>query len=117
MAHNEIYLELLLSKPVLDLEGKEVGRIEEVRAEQQEDEWIVQEYLIGTAAILERLSAWTIGLKILHLMAVRQGIGGYRVPWDKLDLTDPHKPRLRCHLHELKTFSHEQQEEVTRNER
>lgn len=110
MAHTEIHLELLLSKFVLDLEGKEVGRIEEVRAEQQGDEWVVQEYLIGSAAILERLSAWTIGLKILHLLGARQGIGGYRVPWDKLDLTDPHKPRLRCPKHELKTFSHEQQQ-------
>ncbi len=117
MADNEIHLELLLSKPVLDLEGEEVGRIQEVRVEQQGDEWIVQEYLIGPAAILERLSAWTIGLKILHLLFAGQGTGGYRVPWDKLDLTDPRHPRLRCHLHELKTFSHEQQEEVTINER
>ena len=110
MASGEIHLELLLSKPVLDLEGKEIGRIEEVRAQKQGNEWIVQEYLIGSAAILERLSAWTIGLKILHLLGARQGIGGYRVPWDKLDLTDPQKPRLRCLKHELKTFSHQQQE-------
>ena len=109
MASGEIHLELLLSKPVLDLEGKEVGRIEEVRAQKQGNEWIVQEYLIGSAAILERLSAWTIGLKILRLLGARQGMGGYRVPWDKLDLTDPQKPRLRCLKQELKTFSHEQQ--------
>jgi hypothetical protein len=33
------------------------------------------------------------------------GIGqGYRVPWDKLDLTDPEKPRLLCALADLETL-------------
>lgn len=58
---NEIHLELLLGKTVLDSTGKAIGRIEEVRASKQGEEWIVQEYLIGYAAILERLSAWTVG--------------------------------------------------------
>ncbi|MEH2410672.1 alpha/beta fold hydrolase [Nostoc sp.] len=66
MTTREIHLELLLSKPVVDSTGKTVGRIEEVRAEQQGEEWIVKEYLIGYAAVLERLSAWTIGLKLLQ---------------------------------------------------
>ncbi|MEH2452466.1 hypothetical protein [Nostoc sp.] len=57
MTKSEIHLELLLSKPVLDLTGKAIGRIQEVRAEQQGEEWIVKEYLIGYAAVLERLSA------------------------------------------------------------
>jgi len=108
MAHSEIHLELLLSTSVIDPNGQSVGRIEEVRVERLGDEWIVQEYLIGPAAILERLSAHTIGLKILHLLGARKIYSGYRVPWDKLDLTDPLKPRLLCNLHELKTFSHEQ---------
>lgn len=109
MAHSEIHLEMLLSKRVVDLEGKPFGRIEEVRAEKLGNEWFVQEYLIGPAAILERLSAWSIGLKILHLLGARKIYSGYRVPWDKLDLTDPLKPRLLCNLHELKTFSNERQ--------
>lgn len=104
MADSEINLELLLSKSVIDPKGKPVGRIEEVLVEQQGNQWIVREYLIGSAAILERLSAWTIGLSILHLMGARKLHTGYRVPWDKLDLTDPKKPRLLCNLHELKTF-------------
>jgi sporulation protein YlmC with PRC-barrel domain len=56
MTH-EVHLELLLGKRVLDQTGKPVGRIEEVRAEQQGDEWVIQEYLVGTAALLERLSS------------------------------------------------------------
>ncbi len=102
---NEIHLELLLGKAVLDSTGKAIGRIEEVRAEQQGEEWVVQEYLIGYAAVLERLSAWTVGLEILHLLGAHKILGGYTIPWDKLDLSDPNKPRLRCSLDELKSLS------------
>nr|WP_039739632.1 hypothetical protein [Hassalia byssoidea] len=102
---NEIHLELLLGKTVLDSTGKAIGRIEEVRASKQGEEWIVQEYLIGYAAILERLSAWTVGLGILHLLGAHKIHSGYTIPWDKLDLTDPNKPRLRCSLDELKSLS------------
>lgn len=110
MATREVHLELLLGKRVLNPKGKPVGRIEEVRAEQQGDEWFVHEYLIGTAALLERLSAWRIGLGILRLLGARKIHGGYSVPWDKLDLTDPEKPRLLCPLDELKTFSNQPQD-------
>lgn len=41
----EVHLELLLGKSVVDQAGKPVGRIEEVRAEQQVDEWVIHEYL------------------------------------------------------------------------
>ncbi len=105
MITHEIHLELLLGRRVLDSTGKTVGRIEEVRAQQQGDEWVVHEYLIGYAALLERLSAWTIGLGILHLLGARNIHGGYRVPWEQLDLANPQQPRLRCSLDELKTIS------------
>lgn len=102
MAHSEIHLELLLKKPVLDSTGKAIGRIEEVRAEKLGSQWVVKEYLLGTAALLERLSARTIGLRILQLFGASKIPGGYSIPWDKLDLTDPEKPRLLCTLDELK---------------
>ena len=44
MATRELHLELLLGKPVTDSTGKCIGRIEEVRAKQQGDEWIIHEY-------------------------------------------------------------------------
>lgn len=103
----EVHLELLLGKRVFDSTGRSVGRIEEVRAEKQGDEWVVQEYLIGTAALLERLSAWTIGLGILSILGARKIYSGYSVPWDKLDLANPEKPCLLCALDELKSLSNQ----------
>ncbi|MBH8574876.1 hypothetical protein I8752_17980 [Nostocaceae cyanobacterium CENA369] len=100
----EIHLELLLGTQVLDPTGKPVGRIEEIRTEQQGYEWFIQEYLIGNSALLERLSAWEIGLAILRRLGAHKIYTGYSVPWQQMDLTDPQKPSLRCHLEELESF-------------
>ncbi|WP_315789285.1 hypothetical protein [Fischerella sp. JS2] len=108
MATREINLELLLGKQVVDLTGKTIGRIEEVRAEKQGDEWVVQAYLIGTIGVLERLSAWNIAVGLLHLMGAHKIHGGYTIPWDKLDLTNPKKPHLLCSIDELKNFNNPQ---------
>lgn len=99
----EIQLELLLGKPVQNSTGETIGLIQEVYAEQQGDEWVILEYQLGPAAMLKRLSAGIIGRAILPLLR-KQHPTGYRVPWDKIDLTDPKKPRLLCSLDELETL-------------
>jgi sporulation protein YlmC with PRC-barrel domain len=105
MTSNELHLELLLGKQVLDSEGRAVGRIEEIRAQQQGNEWVIQEYLVGSAALLERLSAWKIGLGILKLLGARKVHAGYRIPWDQLDLSDPESPSLHCTHSDLKALN------------
>ncbi len=104
MANSEIHLELLLGKKVLDSTGKPVGHIQEVRAEQQGNEWVVQEYLLGATALVERLSAWRIALG-LRKSGVFKISNEYRIPWDKLDLTDPDHPRLYCTIDQLREIS------------
>ena len=104
MANREVRIEMLLGRRVLDSTGKSVGRIEEVIAERQGDEWVVREYLVGSAALLHRLSALDIGRALLGLFRAKEN-AGYRVPWDKLNLTDLEKPCLHCPLHELETLT------------
>jgi hypothetical protein len=72
---------------------------------EQHGEWVVTEYLIGAAALMERLSAWPIARGIVGLV-VKKHEPGYKVPWDKLDLSDVKKPRLLCDVNELEKFSH-----------
>ncbi|MCY7337643.1 MAG: hypothetical protein LH613_15775 [Chamaesiphon sp.] len=105
MASHELRLESLIGRCVFDVAGDRVGRIEEVRAEQQADEWVIVEYLVGVGAIVERLSAWTIATQLLDLLGARNYHQGYRIPWDKLDLSDPDRPRLTCTIEELKQIS------------
>ncbi|TGR73262.1 hypothetical protein EN836_34265, partial [Mesorhizobium sp. M1C.F.Ca.ET.193.01.1.1] len=55
-------------------------------------------------AAFERLSASTIGTALLDFFALRRREGLYRIPWDKLDISDPTRPRLLCPDQELVAF-------------
>lgn len=104
MAKQEIHIELLLGQRVRALNGRSIGRLEEVRAEKIQGEVLVQEYLVGSYAGLERLASLNIGRAILRFAGIRKKNGGYRVPWDKLDLSDPTTLRLLCPTGELSTL-------------
>jgi sporulation protein YlmC with PRC-barrel domain len=97
----EVHLELLIGKKVLTLNGTSLGRLEEVHADVRGGRCYVEEYLVGTNAIFDRLSALTIGRAILGV-ASRWLKTSYRIPWDKLDLSDPNKPKLKCKVTQLK---------------
>ena len=105
MAVSEIHIELLLGRCVLGLDGEVVGRIEEMCAEPRGGDLAITEYHVGAYAALERLSASLIGWATLGLFRPRQDGGGYRVPWDKLDFSDPEHPRLSCPVSELARLS------------
>ena len=100
MAKQEVNLELLLGRRVYALNGKSVGRLEEARAELKPGECRVTEFLIGKYALFERLSAWEIVRAILGLFGTIFR-SGYRVPWDKIDLSNPERLRLTCSVSEL----------------
>jgi sporulation protein YlmC with PRC-barrel domain len=104
MAKREIKVELLLGKKVYAANGKRIGRLEEVRAELRRGECFVEEYLVGSYAVFERLAALAIGRAILGKFGAHRAGGGYRIAWDKLDLSDPARPRLRCPVEELDTL-------------
>ena len=97
-AHNgELRLERLLGRPVLTMDRKRLGRLEEVRAEKHGNGCVVTGYVIGVAGLLERL-----GLGVKLLFGRRRT--GYVAAWDQLDLSDPDHPRLTCSVEELGTL-------------
>jgi hypothetical protein len=100
----EVHVELLLGRRVLDPFGRPIGRLEELLADDLENETVISEYHVGSYAVLERLSAWRIGRAVLDLFGARRSPRGYRVPWDKLDLSDPAKPRLTCPVEQLEVL-------------
>jgi sporulation protein YlmC with PRC-barrel domain len=100
MAKQELHLELLLGKQVFALNGKAIGRIEEVRTELRKGECFVDAFLVGTYAVLERFSAWRLGRAILGLFGSTIKTG-YNVQWDKIDFADPERPKLTCKVNEL----------------
>jgi sporulation protein YlmC with PRC-barrel domain len=101
MARSEVRVELLLGKRVLALNGRSIGRLEEIHAATEGVSVVVTEFLVGSYAVLERLSALMIGRALLRVIGIRKRGGGYRIPWDQLDLSDPERPRLLCKTEDL----------------
>jgi len=92
-----VHFELLLGRKVRDSEGKKAGRILAVSVAVEGDDCVVREYHLGTAALLTQL-----GLSAGRIAGLPIPAEPLRVPWEKMDLRDPGKPRLTCPLGELK---------------
>jgi hypothetical protein len=92
---HEVRLERLLGRQVLAADNRAVGRLEEVRAEQQGHRCVVTEYVIGETGLFERLG---IGVKLLF---GRRG-SGFVARWNQLDISDSEHPRLTCRIEELR---------------
>lgn len=97
----ETKVELLLGRKVRDAEGKNVGRIEEIRVERKDNALLIEAYLIGASALVDRLSAWTLVRPIKGLLKNRHIYSLYDVPWQDMDLTDPTHPVLRTAFRDL----------------
>ncbi|MEO8910210.1 MAG: hypothetical protein ABI408_08285 [Gemmatimonadaceae bacterium] len=98
----EIELELLIGRKVRDVDGANVGRIEEFRVERQQNALLVEAYLIGASALIHRLSAWTLVRPIQRFLSAKSIYSVYEVPWQDMDLTDPHNPVLRTAKRDLR---------------
>ncbi|MBZ9819402.1 hypothetical protein [Mesorhizobium sp. CA4] len=99
-----VNLEHLAGRRVWSKRGRPIGYIEEIIAEQDGDDLVVTEFHVGIFAAFERLSASTVGTALLDFFGLRRRQGLYRIPWDKLDITDPAHPRLLCSDDELSGF-------------
>jgi len=89
-------LDRLIGRRVLTGNNRAIGRLEECRAERRGDSWVITEWVIGSAGLLERLG---LGARmILGLDAGRSFIAR----WDQLDISNPERPRLTCSVEELR---------------
>jgi len=107
MTRQIVHVQLLLGEKVLAQNGKSIGRLEDIRTEKDRGYFFVSEFLVGSYAFLGRLAAWRIGRTLLRLFGARRR-EGYRIRWDQLDLSDPHRPRLLCEVSELLRLKKEQ---------
>jgi hypothetical protein len=98
----ELSVELLLGTKVRDVDGEDVGRIEELRVERGDNGCLVEAYLVGTSALIDRLSAWTLVRPIKALLGARKVYTLYQVSWQDMDLSEPGHPRLRVAKRDLR---------------
>jgi hypothetical protein len=85
----------LVGREVYRQDGHRLGRLEEFRAVRRDQTWIINEYVIGTAGLLERL-----GLAVRLIVGLRARTG-YIARWDQLDLSDLRHLRLTCAVTDL----------------
>ena len=86
----DIHLERLVGREVYTANNRRLGRLEEFRAERHGTTWVISEYVIGAAGLLERLG---LGVRVLLGMTP---VKGYVARWDQLDLSNPDRPALTC---------------------
>ena len=98
----DVNVELLVGTQVHDTDGAQVGRIQEFRADCQGGACVVESYLIGSSALIERLSAWTLVRPIARALHARKLYSLYEVPWQDMDLSDPKRPILRTAKKDLR---------------
>jgi hypothetical protein len=98
----EVHVELLLNTKVRDVDGEEIGRIEELHIRRDDKSCLVEAYLIGASALIERMSAWTLVRPIQRSLHSRNLYSAYRVSWQDMDLSDPMHPRLRIAKRDLR---------------
>jgi sporulation protein YlmC with PRC-barrel domain len=92
----EINVELLIGRRVYDESGKKIGHLEEILAVETGDDLVVSEYHVGAYGFFERLSAYHFGIAFLRLFGARGHLADpTRIPWNELDLSDPHRPVWR----------------------
>jgi sporulation protein YlmC with PRC-barrel domain len=100
MKSRRIHAEYLLGRVVYDTDGRKVGRIEEIEAEETRDGCYVSCFVLGEKGLLERLSTHVAPLFFGAVTAKgeQRGLG---IPWEKMDISNPKRPRLRCRKTEL----------------
>jgi hypothetical protein len=96
-----INVELLLDREVKDPSGRRAGRIEEIRARKDAEAIVVEAYHLGSQALLERLAAPVMRLRLFRALGLHKHAHGLRARWDQMDLSDPEKPVLRCPVGDL----------------
>ena len=78
----------LIGRPVVDRDGNTIGRIHELRADVNGDEWAVTHFLVGVGGLIERF-----GLALKLIVGTRSK--PYVIPVDQMDLSDPTQARVR----------------------
>jgi sporulation protein YlmC with PRC-barrel domain len=97
----EIRVELLIGAKVHDVNGEKVGRIEEIRAERQDNGLLVEAFLLGAPGLIDRMAAWSLIRPINRALKTRHVYSAYEIPWRDMDFSDPERPKLRTAKRDL----------------
>ena len=104
----ETNVELLLGRHVLDADGRDLGKLEEIRAVARDGELRVSQYLVGHSGIAARLTTATLLRRMLQLVRLGTRRRGHLIPWSWMDLSDPEHPRCTHRAADLTAIADEE---------
>ena len=88
----------LLGHTVRDVDGRSIGRIEELTAEIElhgnESEYVVTSVSVGRYGHLDMIATGQFVPAMVRRWMAWTGYRRHEIPWDWLDLRDPAHPRL-----------------------
>jgi hypothetical protein len=104
--NREVALHHLLGRTVHDPNGQAVGRVEELRAEidlhERGNDYVVTEFHVGSFGAIESIAGPYFARQLLHRLGRLAPYSSHRIPWDRLDLSDPQHPKSLDTVDELK---------------
>jgi sporulation protein YlmC with PRC-barrel domain len=105
VSRREVSLTDLLGRKVRDVDGRVVGRLEELLAEielrETGSDYVVREYHVGTYGLFEALAGGAFAQRLLRRLGRLTGYRRYRIPWSWLDISQPSHPRVMRRKEEL----------------
>ena len=90
---NQLQLRKMLGAKVYDSEGHHIGRLEEIEAERGDESCAVVSYIVEHRGLLDRISSWALTNSMQKKLSRKSSSEPYRIGWDQIDLTDPHRPK------------------------
>jgi hypothetical protein len=94
----EILLDNLVGKIVRDVDGKKVGRIEELMAvielHEHGNDYVGSEFHVGAYGLLEAFTGGAFARRFIQRLGPLAKYHAYRIPCERVDLTDPERPRI-----------------------
>lgn len=104
MSTREVRLHHLIGRRVHDVDGRLLGRLEELRAEidlhDRGNDYQVVEFQVGGFGAFGAMAAGRFTRHVLRGI----GLAGdrYLIPWELVDLSDPERPRVTRRKSELR---------------
>mgnify|MGYP001556029193 CR=1 FL=1 len=94
----ELRINDIVGRMVYDVEGRKVGRIEEMLAvielEEHGNDYVVAEYHVGAYGLLEAFTGSRFAQKMVQRLHPVVRYRRFRIPWDWMDLTNPERPTI-----------------------
>jgi hypothetical protein len=105
-----IELQRYVGKPVRDAQGKDLGRLHEVRTRREGADLLVQEFVVGRVGLFERFSLAQLTWEVAFIFGIGRA-QGYVVPWDCMEFPGDGQPRCTRRAAELERLSARLREE------